>query len=334
MSEKSCFQVTSSPCFCNDEEMELEKQKMTVGTEDWLKIPPELDDGLSRKGLSKRQARRWALVLEARRLSYRNERDDEGWQLLIHREDFQRALRELRHFEEENRNWPPPLPEEKPLQDNHLATLSVLMLLATFHNLTLLDLNLAGHTPVDWNLLGNAHAGKIMNGQWWRLVTALCLHADWLHLLGNLVIGGVFIVRLCRDLGSGLAWSLLLMSGGTGNLLNSYLQQPDHRAVGASTAIFGAVGILAALSLVRYRHNLRRRWPLPVAAALGLLALLGATGERTDVGAHLFGFFCGFGIGFLAENLIGRLGAPGPQLNRLLALGCVAVVVTCWWLAL
>jgi membrane associated rhomboid family serine protease len=314
--------------------MELQTRPPEISEESWLEIPPELCDGPAGSGLSKRQAHRWSLVLAARRIPYRDRQHGGRRQLLVASGDFQRALEELRRFEEENRNWPPPLPPETPLVENRLATLSVLILLATFHNLTLLDINLAGHAPVDWSLVGNAHAGKIMRGDWWRLVTALCLHTDWLHLLGNLLIGGVFIVRLCRDLGSGLAWSLLLGSGILGNLLNSMLQHPDHRAVGASTAIFGAVGILAALSLVRYRHNLRRRWPLPIAAALGLLALLGATGERTDLGAHLFGFLCGFGIGFIAENFIGRYGRPGNRLNRILALASAGVVGAAWWAAL
>ena len=59
------------------------------------------------------------------------------------------------------------------------------------------------------------------------------------------------IVSLCRELGSGLAWSLLLGSGVLGNLANACLQLPDHRSVGASTVVFGAVGILAALNLLR-----------------------------------------------------------------------------------
>lgn len=320
--------------FCNDENMDLQEIRNEVTEESWLEIPPELSDGLSKSTLSKRQIRRWALVLEARRVPYRTEQFDGFRCLLVPSQHYQQALDELRSFEEANRNWPPSPLQQNPLVDNRLATFSVLLLLATFHNLTLLDIALLNHTSVDWLQIGNAHAGKIMRGEWWRLVTALTLHADWLHLLGNLFIGGIFIVRLCRDLGSGPAWSLLLAAGILGNSLNSYLQSPAHQAVGASTAIFGGVGILAALSLVRYRHDLRHRWPLPVAGALGLLALLGSAGERTDIGAHLFGFFCGFIIGFLAENYIARYGRPGRQLNRLLALGCIILVGTAWALAL
>ena len=156
------------------------------------------------------------------------------------------------------------------------------------------------------------------------------------HLLGNLLIGGLFISRLCRDLRSGPAWLLLLASGALGNLVNAWLQNPAHRAVGASTAIFGAVGILATISMVRYRHNLRprRRWTLPVAAALGLLAMLGAGGENTDLGAHLFGFFFGLPLGFGAELLIEKRGRPGRTWNAVLALVAVSVVTGAWWSAL
>jgi membrane associated rhomboid family serine protease len=245
--------------------------------------------------------------------------------LLVPDDRFEAAREELRRFEAENRNWPPPLPPQAPFTDNRLATVSVLLLLATFHNLTLLDLNLLGHRPVDWITLGNAHADLILAGQWWRPVTALTLHAGWLHLLSNLTLGGIFMVRLCRDLGSGLAWSLLLAAGFLGNLANACLQQPDHRAVGASTAVFGAVGLLAALSLVNFRNQLRRRWPLPVAAALGLLALLGSEGEHTDLGAHLFGFSFGIFLGLATGLLLGRFGQPG-RVNALLAVD----VAWCW----
>jgi membrane associated rhomboid family serine protease len=296
----------------------------------WRSISPNLDEEPAADLLSRRRAGLWALVLAARRIPCRIESTGDGWRLLVPAACRQAALKELRLYEEENRHWPPPLPPQHPPAQNSLATLSVLLLLATFHNLTLLDLRLPGHDPIDWVALGNAHAGKILAGEGWRLLTALTLHSGWLHLLGNLAIGGVFIVRLCRDLGSGLAWSLILASGALGNLLNAFVQSPAHRSVGASTAVFGAVGLLAALGQVRYRHNLRKRWPLPLAAALALLALLGSAGENTDLGAHLFGFASGFSLGWSAGHLLRKFGRPGQRLNILLALGSAAAVIAAW----
>lgn len=303
--------------------------------EEWQPLPSRLDESSART-LSKRQMRKWSLVLESRHIPWQAERRGFGWQLRVPANTLAAAVRELRQYEEENRGWPPPPPEATALTDNRVTTIWALIAIGVFYNLTLQNINLAGHHPVAWSELGNAHAGKIMAGQWWRLVTALTLHTDWQHLLGNLMIGGVFISRLCRDLRSGPAWLLLLMAGTLGNLINAWLQNPAHRAVGASTAIFGAVGLLAAISMVRYRHNLRsrRRWTLPVAAALGLLAMLGAGGENTDLGAHLFGFLFGLPLGLAAELTIERYGRPKKTLNGLMALCVIGLVTGAWWLAL
>ena len=301
---------------------------------EWVTIPVDRVDRTGTSSLSERRAHLWSLVLESRFIVSRVERGETGWQLLVPGPKLEAACYELHRFVEENRNWPPFLPPVRPMIENTLPTLSVLILLATFHNLTGLDLSILGHSHVDWIEIGNAHTSQILDGQWWRLVTALTLHVDWLHLLSNLAIGGFFVVHLCRDLGSGLAWSLLLGCGMLGNLANAQVQLPSHSSVGSSTAVFAAVGILGAISMVRYRHHLRRRWPLPVAAALSLLALLGTEGKQTDLGAHLFGFLFGFSLGLVTEFLVGYFGRPGRLLNGLLALSSALVVLFAWWSAL
>jgi membrane associated rhomboid family serine protease len=302
--------------------------------EAWLAIPADLGDWEAAGLLSERRVRRWALVLDARRIPCRIESGGMGWRLLVPSDRFAEAREELRLFEEENRGWPPPEPPAGSLVENTLVTLSVLILLATFHNLTRLDISLFGRWPIDWTELGKADAGKILSGEWWRLVTALTLHGDWLHLFSNLALGGFFIVWLSRELGSGLSWSLLLGSGILGNLANACLQPPTHSSVGASTVVFGAVGILASLSVMRHRLSRKRRWALPAAAALALLALLGTEGKNTDLGAHLFGFAFGLGLGLPAEYLVARHGRPGRRLNILLSILSALIVLAAWWAAL
>lgn len=301
---------------------------------EWLVVFPEMDVWRAAGALSEQRSHLWALVLESRFVPCRVERWGVGWHLLVPAEHFAAARKELRLFEEENQNWPPPAPSAGFREDNTLATLSVLILLATFHNFTQLDISLPGHDQLDWTALGMANAAKIMDGQWWRTVTALTLHANGLHLLGNLAIGGVLVVGLCRELGSGLAWSLLLGAGILGNLVNAWLQPPTHSSVGASTAVFGAVGILCAIAIVRNRLHPRRRWALPFAAALALLALLGTEGKQTDLGAHLFGCIFGMVLGLVAASLVEQRGLPGRRLNTLLALTCAGAVVLAWWAAL
>lgn len=305
-----------------------------IPAEEWRALPASLTSRAATTALPENQARLWALTLEARDIPFRIEADGDSWQILIPPESFTAGQEEVQLFEENNRNWPPPLPPVAPEADNLLITLSVLLLIAIFHNLTRLDLASFNLSTAEWVSRGNADAGAIMAGEWWRAVTALTLHADGLHLLGNLTIGGGFIVLLCRTLGSGLAWSLLLVSGTLGNLLNACVQPPHHHSVGASTTIFGAVGLLAAINLLSYRQNLRRRWYLPLAAALALLTLLGSEGENTDLGAHLFGFAAGIGLGLAFGSLRNGKGRLSAGLNALLALACLGMVIGAWWIAL
>lgn len=314
--------------------MEDSGKPALAGNDDWREIRHSDVDPRASVLLSRPQARLLALVLDSRSIPCLIEARDDGLHLLVPSGQYERALHELHSYVRENEHWPPLPPPARPLFENSLTTLSVLVLLATFHNLTRLETSLTGITMPDWIELGNARAGSILNGEWWRLVTALTLHADWGHLSSNLAIGGIFVFFLCRELGSGLAWSMILSAGVLGNLVNACVQSPSHSSVGASTAVFGAVGILAAISLVRYRHQLQRRWPLPVAAALALLALLGTEGQNTDLGAHLFGFVYGSFLGLITETLIIRRGCPGPVLNALLALVSIAAVVGAWWVAM
>lgn len=308
--------------------MDLSDKRHDINNYSWE--PLSLVHGAS---LTRQQARSWALVLDSRSIPCCIEPDGDGWLLLVPAHQRESARRELQLYEEANQDWPPPPQETRQLTDNTLPTVSVLILLATFYNLTLVDIFLPGYGILDLYELGSANAASIRDGQLWRCITALTLHAGPVHLLGNLTIGGIFIILLCRELGSGLAWSLLLAAGGIGNLINAWVQSPAHRSVGASTAVFGAVGILAAIKLVRDRHTLQRRWSIPIAAGLALLAILGTEGKHTDLGAHLFGFGTGVLLGVAAEYLAGRYGRPGAVLNFLLAGMSGALVVGAWWCA-
>lgn len=281
--------------------------------------------------VSRRRIGIWALVLDSQGIPCRIMRYGIGWHLLVQPERLENARQQLGRYESENTGWPPPPPKPNPLAENTLATVSVLVLLATFHNVTQLNTPLFGFPSPEWLQTGSAHAGRILNGDWWRLVTALTLHSNVTHLLSNLTIGGFFIISLCRELGSGLAWSLLLAAGILGNLANAHFHLPTHNSVGSSTLIFGGVGILSAISMIRYRNHLRKRWYAPAGGALALLASLGTEGVNTDLGAHFFGFFFGFIIGLLTEYVIEKKGRPVKTVNAILSLLSAATIVTAWW---
>lgn len=302
----------------------------------WYPLPSRLNDPQGGTLLTKRQARTWGLVLESRQIHCQALRRGLGWQLLVPENSIAVAMKELRHFEAENQGWPPSPPPPQKLIDNQFSTICVLIALGVFYNVSMHKIAFNGLSSIDWMSTGRIQVGKVMIGEWWRVITALTLHADSLHLMGNLVIGGLFITRLCRVLGAGLGWALLLATGVFGNWINVCLQAPNHLAVGASTAIFGAVGLLGAISMVRSRLSpgLKNRWTLPIAGALGLLAILGVGGENTDLGAHLWGFICGLLLGFPTELLIERYGRPPFVVNCLLIISSCFVVSGAWVFAL
>ncbi|PLX84251.1 MAG: rhomboid family intramembrane serine protease, partial [Desulfuromonas sp.] len=96
----------------------------------------------------------------------------------------------------------------------------------------------------------------------------------------------------------------------------------------------GTVAILAVRSARHHRHSLRHRWPLPLAAALALLGLIGSGGQLTDIGGQLWGFVAGLGLGWLSSLFWPSLPKVNRRSNLLAGLSAAALVVGSWLMAL
>jgi membrane associated rhomboid family serine protease len=188
----------------------------------------------------------------------------------------------------------------------------------------------------DWLTAGDAQAGLIVGGEWWRVLTALGLHGDEGHLLSNLVAGSLIGILLAQILGGGLAWLAILLAGGIGNGLSALLQPASHAAIGASTAVFGGLGLLVVM-MVKYQASLwrvgLRRW-LPLAVGVMLLAFLGIEGERIDIGGHIAGFLAGclLGAGLIAMGEPSARSRPGLQVAA--GAAALALFAGAWVIAL
>src|SRR5207302_8310569 len=111
-----------------------------------------------------------------------------------------------------------------------------------------------------------------------------------------------------------------------GNLINAVVHRSHHASVGFSTAIFGIVGTLGALAFMRRRLGAQRvRAWIGIAAALGLLAMLGADKE-TDMLAHLFGFASGTAAGIAAWWIMHRWIMHRPPLRSAIVQTALAVL--------
>ncbi|MCX6866676.1 MAG: rhomboid family intramembrane serine protease [Verrucomicrobia bacterium] len=152
----------------------------------------------------------------------------------------------------------------------------------------------------------SSSTGLIDRGEWWRPFTGLFLHADFPHLVGNLLSGLFFGTLVARSVGPWRAWLLILVCGTLGNALTSVFTYPESFvSIGASTAVFGALGILSGIGFAAMlRDRMRLPWAkitAPLIAGIILLGWLGggSHGGNTDVLGHVFGFCTGLTTGLL-----------------------------------
>jgi membrane associated rhomboid family serine protease len=192
-------------------------------------------------------------------------------------------------------------------------------------------LGLFGH---DWYASGVIDAGPARS-EWWRAITALTLHVDPAHLLGNLIFGVLIGVAASRLLGPGVAWFAALFAGAFANYVEMLIAPASHRALGASTAVFAALGLLTGLAWTErltFRERNWYRWA-PLVAGVCLLTLFGAGGEHVDVLGH----FLGFAFGVVAGWLCAIAGVPrskGLATQILFGAAAALSIGLAWLLAL
>lgn len=242
--------------------------------------------------------------------------------------DAPSAQTHLSHYEAENRSIPPPPPTPLPYPYAWVGcVLYVVVLMGVAYAVA------GGVVRLDAFDLGELDAARIQGGQWWRAWTALTLHLDGPHLAANLLAGVWFGYLAARQLGSGLAWFLIVSSGAMANLLAGLYGPPEHRAVGASTAVFAALGLMSAYSWrerLAWPQRWARRWG-PLIAGVVLLGWTGSAGEGTDLVGHLSGFVVGvaLGAGVAVPRVHGQLNRVPQWLTGLAALASIAFAWCC-----
>ena len=247
--------------------------------------------------------------------------------LLVEARDAGRARDQLRLYARERAAGGPRFESRLQIQDG--------LVCASLYGLTILLFDMLarnGAFKLDWWKLGMSQAGLVQSGEWWRVLTALTLHGDAVHLAGNLVFGLIFVFLAGGTLGWGAGWASILLAGGLGNFLAALLRTPGHSSVGASTAVFAAIGILAAFAWKRRGPRINR-WA-PLGGGLALLAFLGTSGERTDILAHITGLGAGSLLGLgLAALEEARTCLAGWR-KRVLGLAATLLLIFAWMLAL
>jgi membrane associated rhomboid family serine protease len=277
------------------------------------------------------EVRDWRLVLSSMDITSVVHPAPPGWVIVVTRADHARALDAIRLYEAENKNWPPKRQRELLPYARTLVAPLLMSLLVVFYAVT----GPESATSM-WFVQGTASNQRILHGEIWRTVTALTLHADTLHVLGNALTGSIFLSAVNRRLGDGRGPLLVLVAGALGNAMNAVWHRTTHLSIGASTAVLGAVGILVATQLSVDRKSGPRPWLErigPVAGGLALLGMLGAS-PNSDLYAHLFGLVAGLIVGLLAALALRGKGRSSLAVQIVSAVLTFAIVALCWTLAL
>ncbi len=275
---------------------------------------------------SRPQAREWAMVLEAAGIPHRLVEQEDGWELIVPPDDVALALGLLDAHDDREENDDKPAGDAAAAPERPMTIAGVVVALGLVGFFAITGPRAGGSA---WFARGSADATRLLAGEWWRAVTALTLHADVQHLVGNAVAGALLMTAVIRQLGPGVGLGLLLLAGAGGNVLAA-LGRTGHTSVGASTAIFGALGVLAALRILGAGRQAGKWWVV-VAASLLLLVFLG-TAPEADLVAHAAGLLVGGALGALAALTLRR--PPPAAVQWLLVTAAAAAVVGAWRLAL
>ena len=267
----------------------------------------------------------WATVLAAGGIPHRLRSRLDGWALIVAARDADAARETLDAYDSENRPETTRAPRATvaPVRGAAGVGVAVGLVLIGFFAVTG-----PRATRSAWFERGGANAERIVAGEWWRTVTALTLHADAPHVVGNAAASAVLVGAVSYQFGPGVGLWLVVLAGIGGNALTAFAHGAHYDSVGASTAMFGAIGILAATQVMaRGRLPIAsKRW-IVVAASLALLGLLG-TSPDADLLAHLFGLLVGGGLGLIAALV--RRWPLRPLTQWALAVAVLPFVIGAW----
>lgn len=275
-----------------------------------------------------RQAKDWSLVLLSQGIESMIVAGEEGrgWALQVKQTEYSSSLQILKQYQLENRSrrWPATIPWPEVKFD--WTSLAWVVGLICFHWM-------ASVSPTAQDA-GVMDSKAVLAGQWWRVFTAMTLHADIGHLVENLSIGVVLMALTMGRYGNGTgAWAAYL-AGALGNLTSLLLNHKPFTGLGASGMVMGALGLLAAQSLPAGRNR-----SIPIQYILGafmggiMLFLLFGMTPGTDIAAHGGGFLAGMTIGILLTR-VPQEKLRHPIFNPIAGLALLAFIAWTWRLAM
>lgn len=269
----------------------------------------------------------WSLVLISQGIETTVDfANDSGWGLLLATKDHDPALAILKQYQTENRHWRwrQKLPPMGVMFD--WTSLSWVLLIGMFFWIQT-------HGDARFREVGLMDATAVSHGEWWRLFTAISLHADLGHFALNASIGLFLLGLTMGTFGTGFGLLASYLAGVGGNITTWIIYGGGHRSLGASGMVMGCVGLLASQALFSIGSPAYRRkyFVAGMAAGIMIFASFGLSPD-SDVLAHFGGFVSGMVMGSLLR-LIPRLN-QNTLANVFAGIAFCVLVILPWWLAL
>lgn len=275
---------------------------------------------------SHKQAMDWSLALISQGVESEIKQVEDGWELRVTPGTRARAEGVLATYQAENRGW-----GWRP----KLVTTG-----RVFHRGSVLWVFVLGWIFI-WSegRLGRLEKIAFMDntavqaGQWWRLFTAITLHADYSHLAANISTGWLLLGLAMARYGAGFGLLASYLAGAVGNLAGYWIYDGNHLGLGASGMVMGALGLISVQPLPGLEAwSLMARFFLRSLATGACMLLLMGTSPGSDLLAHAGGFvggvLFGFALNWGPESW--RQGWP----DKLCLVGLVVFVLWTWRLAL
>ena len=258
-----------------------------------------------------RQIREYSLVLLSQGISHRLERSDTGpFEIYVTKENETKSILQLELYRRENppREMDEPIPLSLGLAPLWVLSVPTLVTAADFLEII-----------PNLNARGISDADKVLDGEWWRTITALTLHGDLRHIAGNLVSGYVALNLLSTRIPIARIAPFIAASSAMANSLTVVTVRSDYRSLGFSTFVFATMGTLSVIEfrlMPRESHGIIRRFA-PLCGAILLAVFLGL-GENADILGHAYGFVMGCLCGFIPKKSSLKWGTPSTKTDFIL----------------
>lgn len=174
------------------------------------------------------------------------------------------------------------------------------------------------------NHFGAKNTFLILQGQPWRLVTAMFLHANLLHIFFNMWVL-LDLGRLVEEIYGWQRFLFFYVVAGIIGYIASVFWSPAVLSIGASGAIMGLAGVLLAYS-VRHWNTHGRDFGRRLLNWIAIIFIFGFVVRGVDNAAHLGGLVSGFLIALpVSERRFPN--AWQELIDDILGWGAIALVI-------